>query len=853
MELCLSEFREVMGEKGMSRRSTLTLEPIAEASDGHGAASACVASALSEPSAAICVGGQQTVSAPASSPVPAIEEDPKSVAALQEFKQMFPRQWQDYARRYQGKTSARKWVPRQKNRLFCNFYKTEVECDSDSVDVYLPEDYWLKGFVWAMRRGKLDRSWAQWARSSGRLKAIDPLDEMSVLDLARRYYPEAMQYLYQENLTFLSSDLWQAGNIDERFQIWWLVSCNDLPGLADYLKSYPAFKAQRVLSQLCEPAIVAGHIDMLRFLLDQGADPNYEYKAVWSYSLTWTISRYFLLELTVRQGQVEMAALLLARGAAVDKERLGGRVTAAMIAAEQGSVEMMTLLLTHGANLKQVNAPGEGLIDQAASKGHKAVVEQLYLAGAPIDPGSDRLFFNSSALSKAAAGGHWDVVYFLLDHDPDVAKKIEVGRPIESAAGKGKLDVVKRMLSLGADVNVDYSSPLKKAVRHGHIDMARLLIKHGADVNAHRASWDATPLAEAVKAGDEVMVRLLLDSGAKIDSGGEECRNLLCCALREKNFAVAKLLLARGADIEQKILRGHVYEAWSNRVSEKAYTLLQWAVCDGDAEQVRFLLKQGADIEARCDSSGSTPLMLAAEHGQAHLVGLLVRHGAQMNALRADGHTAYSLSKLRCQCEGARRRHWDTKDKLVSVGADLKKACFYIGRSALEVAASRGDLSAVRELLSLSPEVPKPSLWQSRVRRDGALHNAAEKGHIPVVRELVNKAGYDVNGKDRWGRLPLHLAIQSRQVELVHFLLAAGANVNGKDDRGRLPLHLAIQSNQLEMTVALLTAGADMNARDGAGKTAYNYACLLEDKTILRRLLPDPVSSATQSTRCRVM
>jgi prepilin-type processing-associated H-X9-DG protein len=643
---------------------------------------------------------------------------------------------------------------------------------------------------------------------------------MSVLDLARRYYPEAMQYLYQENLTLLSSDLWQAESINERFQIWWLVSCNDLPGLADYLKSHPAFKAQRVLSQLCEPAIVAGHTDMLRFLLDQGVDPNYEYKATWSHSLTWVISRYFLLELTVKQGQVEMAALLLARGAAVDKERLGGRVTAAMIAAEQGSVEMMALLLTHGANLKQVNAPGEGLIYQAASKGHKAVVEQLYLAGAPIDPGSDRPFFNSSALSKAAAGEHWGVVYFLLDHDPDVAKKIDVGRPIASAAGKGKLDVVRRLLFLGADVNVDYSSPLKNAVRHGHIDMARLLIKHGADVNARQNPWDATPLAEAVKAGDEAMVRLLLDSGAKIDSGGEEYRNLLCCALREKNFAVATLLLARGADIEQKIERGRVYEALSNRVEEKAYTPLQWAVYVGDAEQVRFLLKQGADIEARCDSSGSTPLMLAAEHGQAHLVGLLVRHGAQVNALRADGHTAYSLSKLRCQCEGARRRHWDTKDKLISVGADPKKACFNIGRSALEVAASRGDLSAVRELLSLSPEVPKPSLWQSRVRRDMALHNAAEKGHIPVVRELVNKAGYDVNGKDCWGRLPLHLAVQS---------------------------------NQLEMTLALLTAGADMNARDGAGKTAYNYACLLEDKTILRRLLPDPVSPATQSARCRVM
>lgn len=88
---------------------------------------------------------------------------------------------------------------------------------------------------------------------------------------------------------------------------------------------------------------------------------------------------------------------------------------------------------------------------------------------------------------------------------------------LHEAASSGDMDAVRRLLSLGADVNArddGGTTPLHLACRHGRIEIVRLLLEHGADPNAASGSG-ATPLHEAALAGDASLVRLLLDHGAK--------------------------------------------------------------------------------------------------------------------------------------------------------------------------------------------------------------------------------------------------------------------------------------------------------------------------------------------------
>jgi len=95
------------------------------------------------------------------------------------------------------------------------------------------------------------------------------------------------------------------------------------------------------------------------------------------------------------------------------------------------------------------------------------------------------------------------------------------------AARAGQVEVAKRLLAKGADVNVRNEkggSPLHAAACKGQPEMIEFLIAKGAKVNA-RANNGQTPLHKAANGGDH--------KGNKPGSG---------------HLAAAKVLLKNGAD-----------------------------------------------------------------------------------------------------------------------------------------------------------------------------------------------------------------------------------------------------------------------------------------------------------------
>ncbi len=63
---------------------------------------------------------------------------------------------------------------------------------------------------------------------------------------------------------------------------------------------------------------------------------------------------------------------------------------------------------------------------------------------------------------------------------------------------------------------------------------------------------------------------------------------------------------------------------------------LHEAAASGDADAMRALLGQGADVDAM-DLSNLTPLQNAAWGGSAACVRLLLAHGASMDVMPVDG------------------------------------------------------------------------------------------------------------------------------------------------------------------------------------------------------------------------
>ncbi|CAI5996577.1 unnamed protein product [Closterium sp. NIES-64] len=110
-----------------------------------------------------------------------------------------------------------------------------------------------------------------------------------------------------------------------------------------------------------------------------------------------------------------------------------------------------------------------------------------------------------------------------------------------------------------------------------------------------------------------------------------------------------------------------------------------------------------------------------------------------------------------------------------------------------------------------------------------SIDGVAVKGDTAKLQKLLRK-GADVNARAREpvlvGRRPLHAAAAAGNEAMVEALLAAGADVDGKDDFGRTPLHYlaASPSPRLGILSHLLNAGTDYAIRDRGGSMPIHVA-----------------------------
>jgi ankyrin repeat protein len=105
-------------------------------------------------------------------------------------------------------------------------------------------------------------------------------------------------------------------------------------------------------------------------------------------------------------------------------------------------------------------------------------------------------------------------------------------------------------------------------------------------------------------------------------------------------LAAVKLLLASGAELDARA---------KNRFNN---TALQTALLCGEAETAKFLLDQGADVNARQDL-GFVPLHEAAFLGRIDLIDLLLDHGAEINARTEKGESPVATAMRRGKAEAA--------------------------------------------------------------------------------------------------------------------------------------------------------------------------------------------------------
>lgn len=121
--------------------------------------------------------------------------------------------------------------------------------------------------------------------------------------------------------------------------------------------------------------------------------------------------------------------------------------------------------------------------------------------------------------------------------------------PLQSAAERGDIATLKKLLNDGANINevAQYGTVIAYASRNCHIEAVKLLLERGADVNASN-SMKITAMHTAAAGGCNDVIRLLIDKGSDIDTISAAGYTPLSLAAYWGKYETIKLLLEKGAD-----------------------------------------------------------------------------------------------------------------------------------------------------------------------------------------------------------------------------------------------------------------------------------------------------------------
>jgi ankyrin repeat protein len=353
------------------------------------------------------------------------------------------------------------------------------------------------------------------------------------------------------------------------------------------------------------PLIVAatnGNAPMLEMLLVAGADPN-----------GGLPEGETPLMRTARAGRADAVTLLLAHGADVDATETWREQTALMWATVEGNTSAVQALIAADADIHARSTGGFTPLLFAVRHNQQDTLGALVAAGADVD---DQFPSGLSALALATLNAHYDLGVWLLEQGAD-----------PNADDQGWTALHQLVWTRRPNLGFNNPAPIPTGLV-SDLEFVEALVEHGADIDALERKEPrgadgsgtggyrnvlnrvgATPFLLAAKAVDDQLMRLLVRLGADPLVPNEDGTTPLMVAAGVGIWAVGESPGTNEEAFDAVTLMLELGDVVTT-VDTNGDTALHGAVIRGSEPLVRFLLGQGADLEA-VNEKGWTPLTIA--------------------------------------------------------------------------------------------------------------------------------------------------------------------------------------------------------------------------------------------------
>ncbi|KAK3607524.1 hypothetical protein CHS0354_025776 [Potamilus streckersoni] len=510
-------------------------------------------------------------------------------------------------------------------------------------------------------------------------------------------------------------------------------------------------------------------------------------------------------------------------------------------AAENGKVNILSFIYEHGGDLNIQDKAGNTPLHLAVLAKQTASIDFL------LDHAAAPAIFNASEMAPLHLAVEIDsvkVLECLLKHEninPNLSGE-QGNTSLHFCAYKDRADCAKKLLEYGARPCIRCRNgyfPINVAGKCAAAKTLEILIQHvealgykREDVLSFSDKQNNMPLHCAVNSGDLTAVVVCLDAGAPVDA--VQVRNYNH-PVQNNNFKEDKSTPLHFASAQGSIdMVQAMYEKQPDRFAKALtsedilkMTPLHRAALFNHTTVVDFLIKKGADVEAR-DSQNRTPLLLASSKGGWRTVHCLLQNGADINSKEKENrnflHLAIKyglhLDNLGCHLIKGVKNLLNERDNF--------------GCTPLHYATKAGHLVAIDDLLKLGATI---NLKDNE--KKSPFHFAAKYGRYNTCKRLLeSEMGPNIiNETDGEGLSALHLAAQNGHTKIISLLMQKGAYCT-RDNLDNTPLHLASDNGYTKSMRLLLTVYPNLlNVANKDGDTAIHVAAKAGHSTAVELLM----------------